>query len=198
MNPYITLPEDSFVRDIMEGKSREQAYSDNFDTEGMDEDTIKYKSRLLLNRKHVRKHYQDIFQEMQDTLAKSSAYSFEEGVFSLKRLKDFTYIQLEEIKMAREEEIERLLDLIEVEENPKKRDRLFKEVNKIRNRRTITTAESLAIQGAVAELNKMHGFNEENVNLGGAVQFVGGDSISDEALTTDQVKERLGYDPSEE
>lgn len=196
-SPYITLPEDNFVRDIMEGKSREEAYSDNFDVEDMELEDIKYKARLLFQRRHIRKHYQNIFKEMQDKLATGSAYTFEEGVFTLKRLKDKTLLQLEDIQMARDEEIDRLLDEIELEKNPKKREKLFSEVNKIRRYRTVTTSESLAIQGAIAELNKMHGFNEENVNLGGAVTFVGGSTLEDTPLTGDQVAERLGYDPEE-
>lgn len=197
-SPYITLPEDNFVRDIMEGKSREDAYSDNFDVEGMELEDIKYKARLLFQRRHIRKHYQNIFQEMQDKLATGSAYTFEEGVFTLKRLKDKTLLQLEDVQMARDEEIDRLLDEIELEKNPKKREKLFSEVNKIRRYRTVTTSESLAIQGAIAELNKMHGFNEENVNLGGAVTFVGGETLDDAPLTDAQVAERLGYDPDED
>lgn len=197
-NPYITLPEDNFVRDIMEGKSREQAYIDSFDTDGMSEEDIKYKARLLFQRRHIRKHYQDIFQEMQDKLATGSAYTFEEGVFTLKRLKDKTLLQLEDVQMARDEEIDRLLDEIDQEKNPKKREKLFAEVNKLRRYRTVTTSESLAIQGAIAELNKMHGFNEENVNLGGVVNFIGGAEISDEPLTKEQVIERVGYDPETE
>ena len=79
-----------------------------------------------------------------------------------------------------------------------KREKLFAEVNKLRRYRTVTTSESLAIQGAIAELNKMHGFNEENVNLGGVVNFIGGAEISDEPLTKEQVIERVGYDPETE
>lgn len=193
---YLTEAEDNFVRDVFEGRDRVLAFKDYFDTSEMDEDKIKERARLMLARPKIRNHYNTLFKEMQERLAEASVYTFEQGVHTLKYLIDAVQVQLEDKKNARDTELEFLFDELETAKTDSQRKRVIGDINKAGRRMIITTPESLALSTAIAELNKMHGFNEENVNMNTAVVFESGE-LSDEPLSQEKVNEILGVNEEE-
>ena len=68
---------------------------------------------------------------------------------------------------------------IEEEEDPRVIKSLVNKMIKLRQKNHLNKIQVTGIVDAVSELNTMHGFNENNVNVNSAVSFVGEEDLED-------------------
>ena len=80
---------------------------------------------------------------------------------------------------AFEEELQFLQEQIEEEEDPRVIKSLVNKMIKLRQKNHLNKIQVTGIVDAVSELNTMHGFNENNVNVNSAVSFVGEEDLED-------------------
>lgn len=86
---------------------------------------------------------------------------------------------MERVNQAFEEELQFLQEQIEEEEDPKIIKSLVNKMIKLRQKNHLNKIQVTGIVDAVSELNTMHGFNENNVNVNSAVSFVGEEDLED-------------------
>lgn len=86
---------------------------------------------------------------------------------------------MERVNQAFEEELQFLQEQIEEEEDPRVIKSLVNKMIKLRQKNHLNKIQVTGIVDAVSELNTMHGFNENNVNVNSAVSFVGEEDLED-------------------
>ena len=86
---------------------------------------------------------------------------------------------MERVNQAFEEELQFLQEQIEEEEDPRVIKSLVNKMIKLRQKNHLNKIQVTGIVDAVSELNTMHGFNENNVNVNSAVSFVGEEVLED-------------------
>ena len=101
----------------------------------------------------------------------------EESIETLRYVIDVNKRDLDRIQDAAEEELELLQK--QIEENPENAAVLVQLMLKQRKSRRASQVNNKGITDAVAELNKMQGFNEETINMNGTVVFTGEDELED-------------------
>ena len=87
--------------------------------------------------------------------------------------------EMERVNQAFEEELQFLQEQIEEEEDPRVIKSLVNKMIKLRQKNHLNKIQVTGIVDAVSELNTMHGFNENNVNVNSAVSLVGEEDLED-------------------
>jgi hypothetical protein len=101
----------------------------------------------------------------------------EQSIETLRYVIDINKKDLERINKAFEEELEMLQKLMQ--EDPEKAPLYLEQILKQRKLRRASKVNNQGIIDAVAELNKMQGFNEETINMNGTVVFTGEEELED-------------------
>ena len=101
----------------------------------------------------------------------------EQAIETLRYVIDVNKKDLERINKAFEEELEMLQKLMQ--EDPEKAPLYLEQILKQRKLRRASKVNNQGIIDAVAELNKMQGFNEETINMNGTVIFTGEEDLED-------------------
>ncbi len=181
MADFITVPEETFIRELLRGHTTKEAYKIAFkeQCEQMDDEEIAYEARKLSARRKIQRRRLELMQEMQDELKETRKWEFANSVQQLRYAMDEIQYEVERIKQASQDEIDALFAKADREENKAKRERILDEINKKMKYKHLTQTQMQSMIMAVAELNKMHGFNQDNFNFQGTVSFVGEDELED-------------------
>jgi hypothetical protein len=114
---------------------------------------------------------------MRERETEKTRWTREQSIETLRYVIDVNRKDLERIDRAAEEELELLHQMMI--EDPERATSYIKEILKKRKARRASQVNNKGITDAVAELNKMQGFNEETINLNGTVVFEGEDELED-------------------
>ena len=101
----------------------------------------------------------------------------EESIETLRYVIDVNRQDLDRIQDAMEEELVELQ--AQIDKDPGNAAMYVKAMLKNRRTRRASQVNNKGITDAVAELNKMQGFNEETINMNGVVMFTGEDELED-------------------
>lgn len=173
-----TAAEEVFINELIKGESQRKAYRTAYPHRALWKDhVIDTKASLLLKREQVLNRYTFLLKQHRDNEQQNTAWTRENSIKTLKFVVGKNQDEVNRIHDAVEEEIEILLK--QIEEDPDNARVLTQELLKKRKQRRLSAIHNQGIIAAVSELNKMQGFNEENINVHSSVKFVGENDLED-------------------
>lgn len=174
----ITKQQEIFVQSLIEGDSQRKAYIKAYPSRKKWKDnSIDCEASKLFNQPKIKQWYDDLLQQVREEETKKTMWTREQSIETLRYVIDINKKDLERINKAFEEELEVLQKLMQ--EDPEKAPLYLQQILKQRKSRRASQVNNKGIIDAVAELNKMQGFNEETINMNGTVVFEGEDELED-------------------
>jgi len=174
----LTKPQEIFIQELLKGNTQRQAYLKAYPSrKNWKENSLDAAASTLFKNNKVRKRYDELLNKMREEETKKTMWTREQSIETLRYVIDVNKKDLERINKAFEEELEALQKLMQ--ENPEKAPQYLKEILKQRKLRRASKVNNQGIIDAVAELNKMQGFNEETINMNGTVIFTGEEELED-------------------
>lgn len=140
-------------------------------------DSLKSQAYKLIHRPNVKARYDELLEEFRNREREKTGWTREQSIQALKFVIDSNKKDVERIYEAYEQELEELQK--QIEQNPELAQDLLSLKIKQRKKLRSTITNNNGIIAAVAELNKMQGYNEQNVNMNGMVVFQGDDNLED-------------------
>ena len=174
----LTKPQEKFIQELLKGNTQRQAYIKAYPSKkNWKENSLDSNASTLFKQQKVRQRYDELLNEMREIETEKTKWTREQSIETLRYVIEVNKKDLERIEAAAEEELE-LLHRMMIED-PERATLYIKEILKKRKARRASQVNNKGITDAVAELNKMQGFNEETINLNGQVVFSGEDELED-------------------
>lgn len=177
----LTVKEDQFAMLLVQGRELASAYAIAFadEIDGLSEDEVKYLANKLARTKRITKRKSELLAEARDNLRGERLWSFDSSVNALEYIITKVVDEVEYVENAKFEEIDYLQHLLDLETDEKKKEKIYQQLLKKSQWKHLTQAQLQSVIMAVSEMNRMHGYNEENVNLNTPIIFVGEDELED-------------------
>lgn len=177
-NEKLTKAQEIFVSELIKGVPQRHALLKAYpDKSSWQWNSIDSAASTLFRKEKVRKRYDQLMDEIRAAEQAEAKWTREQSINVLKDIIKRNIGELNRINSAYEEDIENLLN--EIKKKPSRATKLTADLLQKRKTRRITTVHNTGVIAAVAELNKMQGFNEENINLNGTVVFAGEDELEE-------------------
>lgn len=174
----LTRAEEIFIHELIRGKSQRQAFLRAYPEKASWKwASIDSAASTLLKKEKVAKRYDTLMNRIRAAELEKTKWTREQAIETLKGVIKRNVEEYEKIQTAIDDEIERLLE--KIKKNPRKAEKYTRELLRKRKARIVSATHNTGIISAVSELNKMQGFNEETINLNGAVVFSGEDQLED-------------------
>lgn len=174
----LTKPQEIFINELLKGNTQRQAYLKAYPSKKhWKETSLDCNASILFKSEKVQQRYQEVLNKMRENEQKNTMWTREESIETLRYVIDINKKDLNRIEDAAEEELELLQK--QIQENPDKAAMLVQLMLKQRKSRRASQVNNKGITDAVAELNKMQGFNEETINMNGSVVFTGEDELEE-------------------
>jgi hypothetical protein len=130
-----------------------------------------------LAKAHVKQRYEQLLAEHREKESVKTGWTREQSIEALQFVIDTNRKDLERIMLAGEEELVELQKLMQQE--PQHAEQILAQMIKQKKKARANLVNNTGIISAVAELNKMQGYNEQNINMAGVVTFSGDDQLED-------------------
>lgn len=177
-NDKLTKQQEIFVNELVKGNTQRQAYLKAYPSKKKWKDSsIDCEASKLFSNSKVKQRYDELLNKMRENEQKNTMWTREESIETLRYVIDVNKKDLDRINNAFEEELELLQKLMK--EDPEKAPLYLQQILKQRKSRRASQVNNKGITDAVAELNKMQGFNEETINMNGSVVFTGEDELEE-------------------
>jgi len=174
----LTKPQEIFIQELLKGNTQRQAYLKAYPSKKKwKESSVDTAASNLLKNDKVKTRYTEVLNKMRENEQKNTMWTREESIETLRYVIDINKKDLNRIQDAAEEELELLQK--QIKENPDQAAVLVQLMLKQRKSRRASQVNNKGITDAVAELNKMQGFNEETINMNGTVVFTGEDELEE-------------------
>ncbi len=174
----LTKPQETFIQELLKGNTQRQAYLKAYPSKKKwKESSVDTAASNLLKNDKVKTRYTEVLNKMRENEQKNTMWTREESIETLRYVIDINKKDLNRIQDAAEEELELLQK--QIKENPDQAAVLVQLMLKQRKSRRASQVNNKGITDAVAELNKMQGFNEETINMNGTVVFTGEDELEE-------------------
>jgi len=174
----LTKPQEVFIQELLKGNTQRQAYLKAYPSKKKwKENSIDAAASTLFKNEKVRKRYEQLLNSMREKEQEKTMWTREQSIEALKYVIEVNRKDMERINKAFEEELELLQKLMQ--EDPEKAPQYLQQILKQRKSRRASQVNNKGITEAVAELNKMQGFNEETINMNGTVVFTGEEELED-------------------
>lgn len=172
----LSLQQEIFITEVLKGTPQRHAYLAAYPAHReWAWPSIDAAASALAKNPKVKTRLENRLRECRAVEQQEALWDREQSIVALKKVIEQNQKELQRIDESYEEEIQMLID--RVEKNPKKASAYIKEVLLKKRSRRVSSIYNNGIVAAVAELNKMQGFNEQNINLNGSVVFEGEDEI---------------------
>lgn len=177
-NDKLTKQQEIFVNELVKGNTQRQAYLKAYPSKKKWKETsLDCEASKLLSNSKVKQRYTELLYKMRENEQKNTQWTRDQSIETLRYVIDMNRKDMERISNAFEDELEILQKLMK--EDPKKAPQYLREILKQQKSRRASRVNNKGITDAVAELNKMQGFNEETINLNGTVIFAEEDELED-------------------
>lgn len=177
-NQPLTDKQEAFVQNLLRGMSKKDAYIMAYPAaRGGTVTNPNLNANRLLAKAHVRARYETLLAEHRERESVVTGWTREQSIHALQFVIDTNRKDLERIIEAGEQELEQLQKTLE--EHPEEAQLVLAQMIKNKKKARANLVNNQGIISAVAELNKMQGFNEQNVNMTGVVSFSGDDQLED-------------------
>ena len=174
----ITKQQEIFVQSLVEGDSQRKAYIKAYPSRKKWKDnSIDCEASKLFSQPKIKQRYDELLKQVREEETKKTMWTREQSIETLRYVIDVNKKDLERINKAYEEELELLQKMMI--EDPERAPRYLREIIKQRKSRRASQVNNKGITDAVAELNKMQGFNEETINMNGIVIFTEEEELED-------------------
>lgn len=174
----LTKQQELFVNELVKGNTQRQAYLKAYPSKKKwKESSLDCEASKLFSNSKVKQRYDELLYKMREKEQEKTMWTREESIETLRYVIDVNKKDLDRINNAFEEELELLQKLMQ--EDPEKAPQYLQQILKQRKSRRASQVNNKGITDAVAELNKMQGFNEETINLNGTVVFEGEEELED-------------------
>ena len=174
----LTRPQEIFIQELLKGNTQRQAYLKAYPSKKKwKESSLDTAASNLLKHNKVKTRYEQLLNKMREEETKKTMWTREQSIETLRYVIEVNKKDLERINKAFEEELELLQKLMQ--EDPENAFQYLQQILKQRKSRRASQVNNKGITDAVAELNKMQGFNEETINLNGTVIFEGEEELED-------------------
>ena len=174
----LTKPQEIFIQELLKGNTQRQAYLKAYPSKKKwKESSLDTAASNLLKNAKVKTRYEQLLNNMRKKEQEKTMWTREQSIETLRYVIDVNKKDLDRINKAFEEELELLQK--QIEENPENAAVLVQLMLKQRKSRRASQVNNKGITDAVAELNKMQGFNEETINMNGTVIFTGEEELED-------------------
>lgn len=174
----LTIAQEIFVNALIKGKTQRQAYLEAYPKRAhWKPGSLDTNACCLLKQPKVKHRHEELLAHTRRIEAEKMVWTREQSIESLRYVIDINRADLDRIYQTAEDEL--MLLQKQIEDNPKKATQLIKSLIKQKKQRRASGVNNKGITDAVAELNKMQGYNEENINLNGAVMFEGEGQLKD-------------------
>lgn len=174
----ITPQQEKFIAELLKGKTQRHAYLaaypkyKNWKPSSLDAEASK-----LWKQPKIRQRYDELLEKYRESEQQKVKWTREESVKALRFVVEANQREIERIEQAAEDELDALL--VEMNKNPNKATTLMSQYITKKKAKRISMTNNKGITDAVSELNKMQGFNEETINVHGAVVFTGEELLED-------------------
>jgi len=174
----LTKPQETFIQELLKGNTQRQAYLKAYPSKKKwKENSVDSAASTLLRNEKVKQRYEELLNKMREKEQANTQWTREQSIETLRYVIDINKKDLDRINKAAEEELELLQRLML--EDTERAQQYVREILKQRKARRASQVNNKGITDAVAELNKMQGFNEETINLNGTVVFEGEEELED-------------------
>lgn len=172
----VSVQEEMFIQELLRGNTQRKAYMKAYPKRmNWKEKAIDSAASTLLKKEKVRKRYDELVVAMREEETEKTQWTREQSIQTLRYVVDKNQQEVERINNAAEEELKLLL--VQIQQDPANAVKYAAVALKQRKTRRLSAIHNQGIVSAVAELNKMQGFNEETINMNNTVQFVGEEEI---------------------
>jgi len=179
-NKVCTVAEDIYANKLAQGWTQRKSYVKAYPNKtNWKVTSLDIMASKLASKEKVKKRilfYTDKYKELNE---KMESWSRGEAVKTLRFVVDINRKEVDRINEACEEEIDELLKLSQVVDSMEEQTKILKKVIDLRKMRRLSNINNQGIINASSELNKMHGYNEENINHSGSVIFIGEEELED-------------------
>lgn len=174
----ITKQQEIFINELIKGATQRQAYLKAYpDRKNWKGSSLDVQASKLFKKDKIRQRYDELLSQIREREQKKTIWTREESIETLKYIIEINKRDLERIQKAMDDELEFLQQ--QLIEQPERVVELVEQLIKKRKSRVASQVNNKGIIEAVAELNRMQGFNEETINLNGTVVFTGEDELED-------------------
>lgn len=167
-----------FLQEICKGNSQRVSYLKAYPKRAhWKTRSIDCEATKLFNKPLVKQRYQEMLAEFREKESLKTGWTREQAIETLRFVIDTNRKDLERIQLAAEEELEILQK--QIIEEPGKAAAFVQLMLRNRKKARANATNNTAIIQASAELNKMQGFNEENINMLGTVLFTNEEKLEE-------------------
>lgn len=159
-----------FLQEILKGNSQRVSYLKAYPKRShWKMSSVDCEATKLFNRPLVKQRYHELLDEFREKEKTKTGWTREQAIEALRFVIDTNRKDLERIQAAAEEELELLQQ--QIIENPERAAYYVEQMIKRRKKARANATNNNAIIQASAELNKMQGYNEENINMASTIIF---------------------------
>ena len=167
----LTPQQEKFVNLLVQGLSQRQAFLKAYPNNKMKLGTVdNYASRIFKSPK-VFARYQELLEEFREREKEKTGWTREQSIETLRFVIDTNRKDLERIQQAAIDELVELEK--QVIEHPELAPQLIQMVIKQKKQTRANKTNNDALISATSVLNQMLGYNEQTINMNGAVVFEG-------------------------
>ena len=121
------------------------------------------KSSELLKKPNIAKLKKEMEKEMQEKLEQKGLWTREQAIEKLKERIEINEKEEKRIEETYNAQIDMLITKIKNETTPDKKEKLFNQMAELRKKSRVSQVYNSAILSSVSELNKMHGYNSQDI-----------------------------------
>lgn len=174
----LSTPEEVFINQILQGKTQRAAFVKAYPSKkNWKPSSLDCEASRLFNKTKVQQRYQELLVAIRAEEVEKTQWTREQSIATLRFVIDTNKKELQRIEEAAEDELELLLE--KIVSDPTNAEKYTREILKRRQMRRISGVHNGGIVTAVAELNKMQGYNEETINVNESVNFSGLNDLED-------------------
>lgn len=175
-----TLQEEKFINRLLQGDTQAEAYKYAYPASRVSSPSVLNDvASKLFRRERVNARYNELLAEMRERELVKTGWTREQAIETLKFVILSNKKDMERVSQAYDEEIEMLQEAISKADNAEMVTKLMLEMLRTKKKVRSSMTNNNALIGAVAELNKMQGFNEQNINMNASVIFQGEEDLQD-------------------
>lgn len=124
---------------------------------------LKSRASTILNTPKVQKVYNDMMEERRAELIAENKWTRDNAIEALKFIYNINKKEHERVEETYNQHVDFLLMKLEASSDMVEKQKLLDQIIKIRKERRASQVNNNAMISAVAELNKMHGYNSERL-----------------------------------
>lgn len=179
-NDAVTLQEERYINRLLQGYNQADAYLYAFPQTRIKKGQALYDvASKVFNRPRVQRRFKELEAELRERELVKTGWTREQAIETLRFVIACNKKDMERINQAYDNEIKFLQNLLNNASDEEEVNKLAREMLRILKKSRSTVTNNNALISAVGELNKMQGFNEQNVNLNASVVFQGEEDLED-------------------